>query len=75
MGPNELLLPVALLLMLTPLVAQANARLAHRGRTDRADYEDADMVEEDDLSRVTIFCSQGVETPSSPVRSVVRGLK
>jgi hypothetical protein len=40
MSPNELLLPMALLLMLVPVVAQANARLtAGEGRPHRAEPE------------------------------------
>jgi hypothetical protein len=75
MGPNELLLSVALLLILTPLAAQTNARIANRGYADGAEYEDADIIEEDDFSPVALFGAQGKEPPSRPIRSVVRGLQ
>ena len=45
MSPNELLLPMALLLMLIPVVAQANARHTTReGHSHRAEPETAEIL-------------------------------
>lgn len=40
MNPNELLLPVALVLMLVPIVAQINARTTEYGQVEISEIED-----------------------------------